>query len=112
MASSLPPAPESLVDNLPPVSPTAAIKAAVVRITAAATGGAVLGGALGFGLGFVAREGTKVTMRESAFGLKVQSQGLLDVQLDWQQVSQSLSLYRGHILSTFCSPSHLWEMLL
>ncbi|CAI5952873.1 unnamed protein product, partial [Closterium sp. NIES-65] len=70
MASSLPPAPESLVDNLPPVSPTAAIKAAVVRITAAATGGAVLGGALGFGLGFVAREGTKVTMRESAFGLK------------------------------------------
>ncbi|CAI5461599.1 unnamed protein product [Closterium sp. Yama58-4] len=70
MASSLPSASESLVDELPPVSPTAAIKAAVVRITAAATGGAVLGGALGFGLGFVAREGTKVAMRESAFGLK------------------------------------------
>ncbi|CAI7783186.1 unnamed protein product [Closterium sp. NIES-53] len=70
MASPLSPAPVSLVDDLPPVSATAAIKAAVVRITAAATGGAVLGGALGFGLGFVAREGSKVAMRESAFGLK------------------------------------------
>ncbi|GJP46461.1 hypothetical protein CLOM_g5745 [Closterium sp. NIES-68] len=76
MASSTPVASESPVadafeeDDVPSVSPTAAIKAAVVRITAAATGGAVLGGALGFGLGFVAREGTKVAMRESAFGLK------------------------------------------
>eukprot|EP00475_Leptophrys_vorax_P007111 TRINITY_DN14501_c0_g1_i1.p1 TRINITY_DN14501_c0_g1~~TRINITY_DN14501_c0_g1_i1.p1 ORF type:complete len:194 (-),score=15.45 TRINITY_DN14501_c0_g1_i1:60-641(-) len=54
----------------PPVSPAVALKAAVVRVSAAAAGGAALGGVLGFGLGTVVRESSRVTMRESAFGLK------------------------------------------